>query len=256
MGSSRWVRHSIVRALAVGAGVAVGAYGLTVFAAWLRFGRPRQSTGQEQDPLLNRFMPDYHIVERHQVPVEASPEATFAAACDLDLQQSRLIAAIFKARERVLGSSPDGLYRPRAFVPQAKALGWGVLAEIPGREIVMGAVTRPWEADVVFRALPPDQFASFDEPGYVKIVWTLRADPARDGGSIFRTETRATATDAGARRRFRRYWAFFSPGIILIRREALHQVKAEAERRIHERRAVMPDDRFDLVSSSDLDPQC
>ena len=58
-----------------------------------------------------------------------------------------------------------------------RAMGWGVLAEIPGREIVMGAVTQPWEADVVFRPLPSAEFAAFAEPGFVKIVWTLRADP-------------------------------------------------------------------------------
>ena len=79
-----------------------------------------------------------------------------------------------------------------------------MLAEIPGREIVMGAVTQPWMANVVFRALPPDEFASFHEPDYVKIVWTLRADPRGPSESTFRTETRAVATDPGPRARFRR----------------------------------------------------
>lgn len=78
-------------------------------------------------------------------------------------------------------------------------------------------MTKPWEADVTFRALPPDQFAAFAEPGYVQIVWTLRADPDGRGRAIFRTETRARATDAEARTKFRRYWACFSPGMWLIR---------------------------------------
>ncbi len=95
----------------------------------------------------------------------------------------------------------------------------------------MGAVTRPWEPDVVFQALPPDEFATFSEPGFVKIVWTLRADPLDSETSIFRTETRALATDARARARFRRYWAFVSPGIALIRRLSLRPLKREAERR-------------------------
>jgi hypothetical protein len=105
-----------------------------------------------------------------------------------------------------------------------------VLAEKPGREIVVGAVTRPWEANVTFRGVPPDRFASFAEPGFVKIAWTLRGDPDANGGTIFRTETRAVATDAFARARFRRYWAFVSPGIILIRLASLAVVKADAER--------------------------
>ena len=95
----------------------------------------------------------------------------------------------------------------------------------------MGAVTQPWEANVVFRPLPPEEFVAFHEPDYVKIVWTLRADPIGADASIFRTETRATATDATARSKFRRYWSFLSPGIILIRRASLKPLRAAAERR-------------------------
>ena len=97
----------------------------------------------------------------------------------------------------------------------------------------MGAVTQPWMADVVFRPLPPDEFASFQEPDHVKIVWTLRADPVGTEASIFRTETRVVSTDPAARRKFRRYWAFASPGIILIRWASLGPLKSEAERRVH-----------------------
>jgi hypothetical protein len=112
-----------------------------------------------------------------------------------------------------------------------KSLGWGVLAELPGRELILGGVTKPWEANPVFRALPPNEFTAFDEPGYVKIAWTLRTNPARKSDCTFRTETRAVATDATARKRFRRYWSLLSPGIIAIRRVMVPQVKAEAERR-------------------------
>jgi hypothetical protein len=89
----------------------------------------------------------------------------------------------------------------------------------------------------------------------VKIVWTLRADPDGDGASVVRTETRVTTTDADARRKFRRYWSLASPGIVLIRRLALPLVKADAERRAAEARRSTSD-RFTLVSTGDLDPQC
>ena len=128
-------------------------------------------------------------------------------------------------------SKPGGRIRPRGFIAQMKALGWGVLAELPGREIVMGGVTQPWDANPVFRALPPNEFAAFCEPGYVKIISTLRVDGHGDGRSVFRTETRAVATDPESRRKFRRYWAFLSPGIIAIRMALLPAIKAEAEKR-------------------------
>jgi hypothetical protein len=59
----------------------------------------------------------------------------------------------------------------------------------------------------------------------------LRADPIGERQSLFRTETRVTTTDAAARAKFRRYWACFSPGIVLIRWLSLWPLKREAERR-------------------------
>jgi len=61
-----------------------------------------------------------------------------------------------------------------------KALGWGVLAEVPGREIVMGAVTQPWMANVVFRALPPPSSRLLTNQS-TPDRWTLRADPIAAG---------------------------------------------------------------------------
>jgi hypothetical protein len=79
---------------------------------------------------------------------------------------------------------------------------------------------------------------AFDEPDSVKIAWTLRAEPDGDHASTLYTETRVATTDASARRKFRRYWSFFSPGIILIRYEMLRVASAEAERRYVGRRAA------------------
>jgi hypothetical protein len=147
----------------------------------------------------------------------------------------------------MLGSDPDVAERPRGLLASTTSLGWGVLAEVPGREVVVGAVTQPWKANVVFRALPPDAFAAFNEPDYVKIVWTLRADPIDAGESVARTETRVMTTDPAARRKFRRYWSVFSPGIVIIRRVALTLVRADAERRARERLGV-PANTLHLVS--------
>ena len=177
------------------------------------------------------IMPEYQVEERHHVRVAAPGAITQAAAADTDLQQSRIIRAVFKARELVLGAEPDAETRPKGLLALTTSLGWRVLAEKPGREIVVGAVTQPWLPNVVFRGLAPEEFRVFREPGYVKIAWTLRADPVSDTESIFRTETRVMTTDPTARAKFRWYWARFSPGILLIRRVMLGLLKTDAERR-------------------------
>lgn len=86
-------------------------------------------------------------------------------------------------------------------VEEMRAIGWGVLADAPGFYVAR-AVTQPWKGEVQFRALPPDEFAAFDEPGYAKIVWTLEAEDLPGGEATVRTRTRVKTTDPSARRRF------------------------------------------------------
>jgi hypothetical protein len=230
MNMTRTTIGKVAKWSAAGIGVGAAAYATYAGVTWLRYGRASASK-DETDELLDEFMATYDVVDRHRTHVAAPADVTFAAACEIELQDSPLVRAIFKGRELLLGSMPDEGERPRGLVALTESLGWGVLAEVPGREIVMGAVTRPWEPNVVFRAVPSEEFRDFNEPGYVKIAWTLKAEPVDDEQSVFRTETRAIATDVAARVRFRRYWSFLSPGIILIRRAMLSSLRAEAERR-------------------------
>ena len=105
-----------------------------------------------------------------------------------------------------------------------------MLAEEPGRELILGTVTKPWEPNVRFRGLASEAFAAFEEPGYAKIAWTLVVEPREAGQSLFRTETRVATTDPESRARFRRYWSVFSAGIRVIRWETLRLVRSAAER--------------------------
>lgn len=229
------------RWLAAGAGLAAASYAAYVAATWYRYGRVTRDVGaDDRDALLDQFMPTYDVAERHHVRIAAPAEITFAAAAEMYLEQSPMVRAIFRAREWIMRSHPAREPESRAFLAQMRAIGWGVLAEVPCREIVMGAVTQPWMADVVFRPLPPEEFAAFHEPDFVKIVWTLRADSLGPAESIFRTQTRVVTTDPVARAKFRRYWAFASPGIMLIRWASLRPLKAEAERRSRAAHGVSP----------------
>ena len=232
-----WIGSSI-RMLGAGAATAAAACGTIAAVAWYRYGRTSELAAGQQDELLDSFMPRYDVIERHHISVDAPAALTFAAAKEQRLIDLPLVRAIFKTREIVLGAEPPERLKPRALLAAVHELGWGVLAERPDREIVMGAVTRPWEANVTFRAIPPADFASFSEPGLVKIAWTLRADPVSAQTSVFRTETRAVATDEQARDRFRRYWAFASPGIWLIRRLSLGPLRRDAEQRFQHARVA------------------
>jgi hypothetical protein len=229
-----------VRWAAAGAGIAAGAYAAYAAVTWFRYGRVPPPADTEADELLDRFMPEYEVVERHHVLVNAPAGITIAAAKEIDMLQSLIARGIFNARALALGGSIDKRPLPQPLAEQAQAIGWRVLAEVPGSEIIFGAVTKPWEAEPVFRGIASADFARFNEPDYVKIVWTLRADPAGTDASIFRMETRAYATDPAARRKFRLYWSFVKPGIAIIRTIMLGPVKCEAERRARTAAAEEP----------------
>jgi hypothetical protein len=224
--------------LASGIAAAATGYATRAGVMWWRYGRISTPRADERDELLDEFMPKYEVVERHQARIAAPADFTLAAAKRQDLLGLPLVRLIFRTREVVLGAVPSERPQPRELLAAVQALGWGVLAERAGREIVMGAVTKPWEPNVTFRAVPSGDFATFSEPGFVKIAWTLRADPIDARTSLFRTETRAIATDASARAQFRRYWAFASPGISLIRWLSLRPLKRAAEH--HFERASIP----------------
>lgn len=181
--------------------------------------------------LIDRFIPTADVRKTHEIRIGAPPERVLAVAESFDLESITLVRVLFRLRGWLLGARSATRRTRRGLLDEMTAIGWGTLALEPGRQRVMGAVTRPWEADARFVPVPPERFLAFTEPGQVKIVWTLEAepDPLRPGGTVFRTETRVQATDEDARRRFRRYWRMFGAGIVLIRHVLLPAVRRASE---------------------------
>jgi hypothetical protein len=188
---------------------------------------------------IDAFIDQPDVSESHQTVVRAPADVVFDVAEHFDLLSIPAIKAIFGLRERVFRVQGKPRRGPIGIVAETKAMGWGVLAYRPGREIVMGAVTQPWLGDVKFRPVPSGEFRSFSEPDFVKIAWTLEAEPMAPAVTRFRTQTRVLATDRHARRKFRIYWMFAGFFIVLIRRIGNRAIRREAERRIRAREDVV-----------------
>ena len=228
------IRHRlrrVARVVAMGGLAIAGAYLLYASAAWLRYDHLPPASDARAERTIDRYMPDYEVREVHETRVAAPAASVFASACTMDLYDSRVVRALFDGRELLMLRRRPATHVSQPFLHEMTTIGWGLLSASTGREVVYGAVTKPWEGAVRFRALPPAEFATFHEPGYARIVWSITVEPDGPAAARVRTETRVTTTDAASRARFRRYWAFLSPGIILIRREALALVKHDAETR-------------------------
>ena len=155
---------------------------------------------------LDQFIPHPDVAERFAIKIKAPAPLVFDTACSMDLQSVSLVRGIFWLRQKFMRATPAPRLEPEGMLRELIGLGWGLLVEEPGRLIVCGAACQPWKADVVFRPMAPDRFADYTEPNQVKIAWTFEAQALGPALTRFVTETRAVATDATARAKFRRYW--------------------------------------------------
>jgi hypothetical protein len=180
--------------------------------------------------LIDPYLPEFDVAERHAVTVNAPAERTWEAVRRLDLSRSRSIRLLLAAR---------GLTRPRRRSrPGRRATmtfddltrqGFVLLEQADGVEKVFGIVGRFWKPSSGVLRLDGDGFASFDQPGYAKAVWNFRVEPRGDQRSVVWTETRVRCTDEASRRKFVLYWAAIGPFSGIIRKRALALAKRDAE---------------------------
>ena len=190
-----------------------------------------------EDRAIEWFVPHPDVRERHEIDVHAPAEVVFESAERFELLAVPAVRGIFRLRERLMGSRGRTERDARPFLESARAMGWGTLVFRPGREIVMGAETRPWLADVTFEPLPADDFAADARPDRVKIAWSLESRPIGPALTRLASETRVVANDEASRRKFARYWRWARFGIVGIRWLILPAIRRDAEERWRERNA-------------------
>lgn len=183
--------------------------------------------------LIDRFIPDPDFREVRELEVEAVPEEVIATVRQADLRDP-VISTLFAVRDlpnrlaRRLGAGGRREDLSFSNIPDVGP-GWVLLGEDPGKELVLGAVGRFWRRDYGARTVTAEEFADFDEPGYLKLAVSSVAVPRGYDQSLLHYEARVEATTPDAAARFRRYWKVIQPGNEVIVRRALQRLKAEAE---------------------------
>jgi hypothetical protein len=148
------------------------------------------------------WLPECDVSSRHERFVAAEPERAFAGL--MAAPPDSVVRALMRLRGMRGAPTLDAFFAGH---------GFEVLSRRP-TELVVGASGRPWR--LTERLCP---FAD-ERPGAVRLAADFRAEPA-PGGTLLSTETRVSATDASARRAFRRYWRVVGPFSALIRRRWL-----------------------------------
>jgi hypothetical protein len=188
----------------------------------------------ERLDLLDVHLPSYDVVLTEHLVVEADIAVVFEAAKNFDFMttKSPLVTALMTARgvpSRLLGRP---VVTPRALMltSESGALpGWLLLGEVPGREVVFGAVGTFWKPDIEWHDLPADQFATFAEPGWGKIACHLLVRPDGPGRSILSYECRTATTDPVSQAQMSRYWWLIRPFVAYVLRAVIRTIRGNVD---------------------------
>jgi hypothetical protein len=171
---------------------------------------------------LDAWLPDPEIVTRHRRAALADPDALWAAARRVRLDQTRTIGRL--VRWRIPGVEPD-----QSFMGLLAEDPFTVLAE-GTHHSVSGLCGRIWTLSRDYAQLSgPDDFLAWREPRTVRVLLAHWVAPGPDGRSTLYSEARVAPTDSIATMRLRALWLALGPFERLIGAEALALAAEQAQ---------------------------
>jgi hypothetical protein len=208
--------------------IAVGIFGAALALYW-----PASTTTiTERTSLLDDAMPQYEFVERHQIRVHAPLPRAYSALQAVTPDELAAYPILMKVRNAALGRSwtkPRGPSAAIVAVFSDPSSGFKLIQQNE-REMVFGGIGRirykVGDKPIVYS---PSTFASFNQPGCVKVAFNLKVDDAGNGWTTVSTETRLHALDAGSGRGMAAYWRMIYPGSGMLRTMWLQAARTRAE---------------------------
>src|SRR5687767_6127221 len=177
--------------------------------------------------LIQEYLPEPRHMEFNRVFVKADPATSWKAIRHFDMGKVPWVRLLFDIRtlpDRLAGKLHEEDRRIGIDQIARQDKGFHILKEIPGKEIVIGAIGEFWHANILFSEVKPDHFRDFKKPGYGKIAWSISVEPYRNGSTIC-MELRMTANDENSWKKFIRYYRVIGIGSRLIRHTLMHQME-------------------------------
>ena len=130
-------------------GAAAAGYAGYIATAWLQYGNARAPRPEEVDSLLERFMPRYEVVDRHQIAIAAPAGVVLTAAREMRLGRSPAIRAIFKAREFVLGATPQDRTHGQGLLAEMQSIGCECWPRSPAGKCLFSRFVVGWAVSAI-----------------------------------------------------------------------------------------------------------
>jgi len=209
--------------------IAVGLFGAGLALFW-----PASTTSvSERTSLLDEAMPEYEFVEHHQIRVHAPIAGAYSALRAVTPDELAAYPILMKVRNTALGrswSKPTGPSPAIIAIFSDPRSGYMLIGKNE-REMVFGGLgsVRSTKGDKPSLSSPA-AFASFHQPGCVKVAFNLKVEDAGNGWTKVSTETRLHALDAGSLRATAVYWRLIYPGSGMLRTMWLQAARNRAEK--------------------------
>jgi len=210
--------------------IAVGIFGAALALSW----PATTTTISARTSLLDEAMPQYEFVEHHQIRVHAPLATAFSALQAVTLDELAAYPYLMKVRNAAMGRSWS---KPKGPSPAIIAIfsdprsGYMLIQKDEWEMVFggLGRVRRTKEDQPILTS--PAAFASFQQPGCVKVAFNLKVDEAGNGWTTISTETRLHAPDPESRRGMAAYWRLIYPGSGMLRTMWLQAARSRAERK-------------------------
>ena len=137
--------------------------------------------------LIDDFLPSYHVASHHELLVRAPADRAYQAIWQADLGSSFAVKVLLALRA-VPALLCERKFRPptsrRLTLRDLLLHGFCLLAEDPGREVVIGIAGRFWRLSGNLEPADPAEFRKPLPRGIARAVWSFvvseRLEPRRD----------------------------------------------------------------------------
>lgn len=171
--------------------------------------------------MLEQLIPTPRLLEIDHVDLAASPDQVWQLVRHGDLNRSPLIQTLFWLRQlpgRLHGHTEPTRLRIDDLKSTPEQPGFQVLAEHAPCEFAVGAIGKVWQPEIPFvHVADAAEFAAFQQPGFVKVAWSIRLLPYGERCARLELEVRVDATDQESWHKFEKYFRLIGPGSHFIR---------------------------------------
>ncbi|QFU82564.1 hypothetical protein [Natronorubrum aibiense] len=198
--------------------------------------------------LIDQYLPTYDATQRRHTVVDAAPETTYDAMLEADMMDtgpvvrglSRLRDLPARLERLIRGTEPAQFPDELTIERLGESDEWVLIDERAHEELVFGTVGTFWKPSIEWLEIDPDDFATFDDPGYAKLAVSLSVRPYGEHRTLLTYEARTATTDDESRRQFERYWRVIGPFAGYLMQRALDRIRTDAEDRARDRDTTRP----------------